>query len=414
LRAMLDPVRLREDFPVLSRVVKGKRLAYLDNAASTQKPWQVVEAVKRFYEEEYSNVGRGVYELAVAATHRYEEARRVVAGLIGARPGELVFTGNTTGAINLAAYSMLLSGILGRGRDIVATVMEHHSNLLPWLRAAQLSGARLRLAPVDDEGRLLLDELEKMVTDNTAVVAVTHVSNVTGVVNPVGEICGIAHDHGALCLVDGAQSVPHMPVDVKKIGADFLAFSGHKMMGPMGIGGLYIGGELIERLETPFPGGGTAKDVEVDGGVSPLWVDVPYRFEPGTPNVAGAVGLMEAARYLKNVGLGEVERHERRLVERLMERLSELGAIIYGPREPGERAGIVSFNVRGIAPHDLAAILDSEAIAVRSGLFCAAPLMKRLEAAHGAVRASFYLYNSEDEVERLLETLKKLEGMMSF
>lgn len=414
MRAMLDPVKLREDFPVLSKTIRGKRLAYLDNAASTQKPRCVIDAVRRFYEEEYANVGRGVYELAVAATRRYEEARRVVAGFIGAKPEELVFTRNTTDGINLVAYSMLATGMIGRGRDIVTTAMEHHSDLLPWLRVAKLSGARLRLAPIDDEGRLLMDEFERMVTDETAIVAVTHVSNVTGIVNPVKEICRIAHEHGALCLVDGAQSVPHMPVDVGEIDADFLAFSGHKMAGPMGIGGLYIRGEIMERLEPPFPGGGTVKDVDAEEGVKPLWADAPYRFEPGTPNVAGAVGLMEAVRYLRNVGLSEVERHEKKLVEAMMEGLSELSSLIYGPGSPEERSGIVSFNVRGIAPHDLAAVLDSEAIAVRSGLFCAAPLMKRLGAPHGAVRASFYLYNTEEEVERVLETIKKLEGMMAF
>ncbi len=411
---MLDPASLRSDFPVLSLTFRGKRIAYLDNAATTQKPRSVIEAVKRFYESSYANVGRGVYQLSLEATRRYEEARRVVAGFIGARPGELVFTRNATEGINMAAYSLLASGLLGRGKNIVISVMEHHSNMLPWARVAEISGAELRVAGVDDEGRLLMDELERLVDDSTTIVALTHVSNVTGVVNPVEEICRVAHEHGALCLVDGAQSVPHMPVDVKRIDADFLAFSGHKMVGPMGIGGLYIRGEVMERLVPPFTGGGTVRGAKISEKVEPLWVDMPYRFEAGTPNVAGAVGLAEAARYLERVGMGEVERHERRLVEELLEGLEGLNVAVYGPRSPEERSGIVTFNLRGVAPHDLAAVLDNEAIAVRSGNFCAAPLMERLGAPEGAVRASVYLYNDSEEVERLIGVLKKMEGLMSF
>ncbi len=411
---MLDPGKLRGDFPALSLTFHGKSLVYLDNAATTQKPYPVIRAVKEFYEKKYANVGRGIYDLALAATNAYEEARRVVAGFIGARPEELIFTSNTTNSINLAAYSLLASGLLDRGKNIVTSLMEHHSNLLPWYRVAAASGAELRLAGVDGKGRLLMDELEKMVDENTAVVAVSHVSNVTGVVNPVAEICRVAHEKGALCLVDGAQSVPHLPVRVGEIGADFLAFSGHKMMGPMGIGGLYVRSDVLEKLAPPFVGGGTVRDVEINGDVEPLWTKPPHRFEAGTPNVAGAVGLAEAVRYLSRVGPGNVEAHEKKLVEALLEGLRDLNAVIYGPEDPDERSGIVTFNLRGMAPHDLAALLSDEAIAVRSGLFCAAPLMKKLGGESGAVRASFYLYNTVEEVERLLEVLGKVEGMMNF
>jgi cysteine desulfurase/selenocysteine lyase len=411
---MLDVEAIRRDFPILGKKVHGKPLIYFDNAATSQKPRQVIEAVENFYRSQNANIGRSLHELAVTATEAYEEARKIVSAFIGALPEELVFTKNATESINLAAYSLLVSGLLPRGSEIVVTRMEHHSNLLPWQQVARLAGASLKVVEVDDEGRLLLDDLERKVTDKARVVAFTHVSNVTGVVNPVEEVCRVAHEHGALCLVDGAQSVPHLPVDVRRIEADFLAFSGHKMLGPMGIGGLFIRRELAERLEPPFPGGGAISLVDCsETSCTAEWLAPPHRFEAGTPNVAGAVGLAAAVEYLSRVGMERVELHERRLTERALKVLEELGVIVYGPKDLRDRAGVVSFNVPGLTPHEVAQLLDMEGIAVRSGHHCALPLVKRLGAPMGTVRASFYLYNTVEEVEAFGLALEKIVKLAS-
>lgn len=409
---MLDPYRVRRDFPILSKKVHGKQLVYFDNAATSQRPLQVVEAVESFYKSLNANIGRSVHELGLRATEAYEDSRKIVAAFIGAKPEELVFTKNTTESINLAAYSLLVSGLISRGDAIVVTRMEHHSNLLPWVRVAKLAGAELRVVDVDDEGRLRLDEYEKALSRGAKIVAVTHVSNVTGVVNPVKELCRLAHDAGAFCLVDGAQSTPHMRVDVKDIGADFFAFSGHKMLGPMGTGGLYIRGDLAERLEPPFPGGGAISLVScAEDSCSAEWLHPPHKFEAGTPNVAGAVGLAKAVEYLRSVGMEDVEEHEKRLTAKLLEVLESVGARIYGPRDMKDRLGVVSFNLDGLTPHEVASMLDLEGIAVRSGHHCALPLVKRLGSPMGTVRASLYLYNTPEEVEyfgAVLEKIKKL------
>ncbi|ABL78349.1 aminotransferase class V-fold PLP-dependent enzyme [Thermofilum pendens] len=409
---MLDPYRVRRDFPILSKKVHGKQLVYFDNAATSQRPLQVVEAVESFYKSLNANIGRSVHELGLRATEAYEDSRKIVAAFIGAKPEELVFTKNTTESINLAAYSLLVSGLISRGDAIVVTRMEHHSNLLPWVRVAKLAGAELRVVDVDDEGRLRLDEYEKALSRGAKIVAVTHVSNVTGVVNPVKELCRLAHDAGAFCLVDGAQSTPHMRVDVKDIGADFFAFSGHKMLGPMGTGGLYIRGDLAERLEPPFPGGGAISLVScAEDSCSAEWLHPPHKFEAGTPNVAGAVGLAKAVEYLRSVGMEDVEEHEKRLTAKLLEVLEGVGARIYGPRDMKDRLGVVSFNLDGLTPHEVASMLDLEGIAVRSGHHCALPLVKRLGSPMGTVRASLYLYNTPEEVEyfgAVLEKIKKL------
>lgn len=410
---MLDVEAIREDFPILKRKVHGKPLIYFDNAATSQRPIQVIEAVSKFYRSSNANIGRSVHELGVSATEEYEHARRVVASFIGAKPAELVFTKNTTDSINLAAYSLLVSGEIGKGDEIVITRMEHHSNILPWQRVSRIAGAELKVAEVDDMGRLLLDDLEKKMGERTKIVAVTHVSNVTGVVNPVKEICSMAHSVGALCLIDGAQSTPHIKIDVKAIDADFFAFSGHKMLGPMGTGGLYVREELGEKLEPPFPGGGAIADVSCRETCSAEWLPSPHKFEAGTPNVAGAVGLREAVTYLKRVGMENIEWHERDLVRYFLENIEGLAIEIYGPMDFRERLGVVSFNIRGVAPHDLAAILDSEGIAVRSGHHCALPLIKRLGAPSGTARASFYLYNTREEIDVMLEVLRRIEKLMA-
>lgn len=409
---MLNVSGIRKDFPVLEKKIHGKQLVYFDNAATTQKPIQVLEAVEQFYRTINANVGRSVHELGLRATEAYEESRKIVSAFIGAMPDELVFTKQTTEAINLAAYSLLASGMISRGDLILTTRMEHHSNLLPWVRVAKLAGARLRIVNVDEEGRLDMDDFDKGLAMGPRVVAVTHVSNVTGVVNPVKEICREAHSHGAICLVDGAQSAPHMPIDVKEIDADFFAFSGHKMLGPMGIGGLYIRRELAEKLEPPFPGGGAISLVECqEDNCSAEWLHAPHKFEAGTPNVAGAVGLARAVEYLKKLGMGEVEEHEKMLTKRLLEVLEDLEVKIYGPLEVKDRLGVVSFNVKGLTPHEVASMLDLEGIAIRSGHHCALPLVKRLGSPIGTARASLYLYNTEEEIEYFARVLEKIKKM---
>ncbi|MEZ0346425.1 MAG: SufS family cysteine desulfurase [Infirmifilum sp.] len=406
---MLNPYEIRKDFPIFNRKVHGKQLIYFDNAATSQRPTQVVEAVDGFYRSQNANIGRSVHELAVTATEAYEASRKIVASFIGARPDELVFTKNATESINLAAYSLLASGMLQRSDEILVTRMEHHSNLLPWIRVARLAHASVRVVDVTEEGRLDLEDFKRKLSDKTRVVAVTHVSNVTGVVNPVREICEEAHKHGALCLVDGAQSVPHIKVDVTAIGADFLAFSGHKMLGPMGIGGLFIKRELGERLEPPFPGGGAISLVSCEGdSCSAEWLSHPQKFEAGTPNVAGAIGLSVAVEYLERVGLEYIEKHERELTQRCLEILNDAGARIYGPIDLTDRVGVVSFTIDGLTPHEVAQLLDSEGIAVRSGHHCALPLVKRLGAPMGTVRASFYLYNTFEELDAFREALRKI------
>lgn len=409
---MLNVSGIRKDFPVLEKKIHGKQLVYFDNAATTQKPIQVLEAVEQFYRTIYANVGRSVHELGLRATEAYEESRKIVSAFIGAMPDELVFTKQTTEAINLAAYSLLASGMISRGDLILTTRMEHHSNLLPWVRVAKLAGARLRIVNVDEEGWLDMGDFDKALAMGPRVVAVTHVSNVTGVVNPVKEICREAHSHGAICLVDGAQSAPHMPIDVKEIDADFFAFSGHKMLGPMGIGGLYIRRELAEKLEPPFPGGGAISLVECqEDNCSAEWLHAPHKFEAGTPNVAGAVGLARAVEYLKTLGMGEVEEHEKMLTKRLLEVLEDLEVKIYGPLEVKDRLGVVSFNVEGLTPHEVASMLDLEGIAIRSGHHCALPLVKRLGSPIGTARASLYLYNTEEEIEYFARVLEKIKKM---
>ncbi len=410
---MLDVKAIRKDFPIFERKIHGRPLIYFDNAATSQRPIQVIEAVSRFYKNRNANIGRSVHELGISATEEYEQSRRVIASFIGAKSTELVFTKNTTEAINLVAYSLLVSGIISQGDEIIITRMEHHSNMLPWLKISKVVGAELKIVEVDDKGRLLLDDLEKKIGEKTKMVAVTHVSNVTGIINPVKEICSIAHSAEALCLVDGAQSTPHLSINVKDIDADFFAFSGHKMLGPMGIGGLYIREELGEKLEPPFPGGGAITDVVCEETCSAKWLPSPHKFEAGTPNVAGAVGLKEAVTYLRRIGMENIEQHERELAKYFLENIGGLKIEIYGPMDFKERLGVISFNIRGIAPHDLAALLDSEGIAVRSGHHCALPLVRRLGAPTGTVRASFYLYNTKDEIDVMLDVLQRVEKLIA-
>jgi len=396
----MDVAKLREDFPVLSSGV-----IYLDSAATSLKPRAVVDAVRRYYEEYTENVHRGMGRMAQRATDEYEGAREALASFIGAKPHEVAFTSGTTASINIVA-----EGIEWRaGDEIVVTRMEHHSNLLPWIRASKIHGLRLRFVELDDEGRLDMHSLEASLGPRTRLVALTHSSNVTGVVNDVEAVAKLAHDHGALLLVDGAQSVPHMPVDVRRLGADFLAFSGHKMLGPTGIGVLYVSEAAQDSLQPPWLGGGIVE--EVTGDYYRL-LGFPQRLEPGTPNIAGAVGLGAAARYLSGIGMEGVLEHELELVRVALDELRGIeGLSLLGPWSPRGRLGIFSFSLRGRHPDEVAALLsEMSGIEVRSGYHCAQPLHMRY-GFRGTVRASTYLYNTVDEIRALADSLRRISRM---
>ncbi len=405
---LFDVEKVREDFPILSRAISGRRLIYFDNAATTQRPRQVIEAVRRFYEEHNANVHRGLHTLSQEASELYEEAHEVLAKFIGASGmEEVAFLAGTTDALNAVADGWACRN-LGPDDRIVTTVMEHHSNMLPWRRAAQRTGAELVYVDVTEDGMLRWDQLENAINERTRLVAITGMSNVTGQIVDVAEVAKLAHEVDAVLVVDGAQAVPHLPVNVRQAGIDFLAFSGHKMLGPTGIGVLYGRRDLLERMDPPRVGGGMISDVTLEGAE---WADLPWRLEAGTPHIAGAVGLAEAAKYLMDLGMEAVREHERRLTElalRLIEDRLPEDVEVYGPRDVEERGGIVTFNVRGLDPHMTASMLDSFGIAVRSGLHCAHPLHRRMGAAEGTVRASFYVYNTEDEVRTFVDALVEI------
>ncbi len=397
---MYDLEKVRSDFPILERKVDEKKLVYLDNAATSQKPRQVLDALNEYYEEHNANPHRGVHRLAEEATAAYEEAREKVARFLGASEAEgLIFTRGTTESINLVAYAWGRKN-LRAGDEVVLTETEHHSNLVPWQLAARDTGAKLRFIPVLDDGTLDVEAAEHMIGAKTTLVGCIHASNVLGTINPVERLAEIAHDAGALMLVDGAQSAPHLPVDLKDLGCDFFACSGHKMLGPTGVGALWAKPEILDSMD-PFLGGGEMiREVHLDHST---WNDLPHKFEAGTMNVAQVIGLGAAVDYLENIGMESVREHERRLGEYAYRRLSEIeGITIYGPEK--DRAGLVSFSLPDVHPHDVSQLLDAEGIAIRSGHHCAQPLMRRLGVAATA-RASLYLYNTEEEVDALVEAL---------
>ena len=402
----LDATVLRKDFPILTRRFHGKPLVYLDSAATSQKPQSVIDAMSAYYTETNANVHRGVYALSEEATADYESARAKVAGLLHAkRPEEIVFLRGATEGLNLVATS-LGRGALTAGDRVLLTVMEHHSNIVPWHLLRTYQGIGLDFLDIDDSGRLRLDELEQKLTPKTRVVSITHVSNVLGTVNPVREIADRAHDAGALVVVDAAQSVPHRRVDVEALGTDFLTFSGHKALGPSGIGVLWGRYELLEKMP-PFLGGG-----EMIREVHPEMVtyrEPPGRFEAGTPDIGGAHGLAAAVDYLLTVGLDRIGRHERALLDYAIRQCqAQFGDTmrIYGP-SGADREAILSFSLRGVHPHDVASLLDAEGVAIRSGHHCAQPLMERL-GVPALSRASFYLYNTEDDVDRFVGAVGKV------
>ncbi|WP_409345239.1 cysteine desulfurase [Paenibacillus sp. MBLB4367] len=392
---------IREQFPILHQEVNGHPLVYFDSAASSQKPASVIEAVKRYYEHDNANVHRGVHTLGSRATDAYEGAREKVKRFVGSSAAEeIIFTRGTTTAINLVASSYARS-VCKEGDEIVITQMEHHSNLIPWQQVAKATGATLKYIPMQTDGTIRVEDAEATITSRTKMVAMAYVSNVLGVVNPVKQIAEIAHRNGAKILIDGAQSAPHMKVDVQDLDCDFYAFSGHKMCAPTGIGVLYGKKAILENME-PIEFGGEMIDF-VDLYES-TWKDLPYRFEGGTPIIAGAVGLGAAIDFLESVGLDNIHEHEKRITSYAMSRMKEIeGVTIYGPQE---RAGLITFNLGDVHPHDVATVLDAEGVAIRAGHHCAQPLMRWLNASSTA-RASFYLYNTEDEVDRFIAALLK-------
>jgi cysteine desulfurase/selenocysteine lyase len=402
------PERVREDFPLLQLRVHGKPLVYLDSAATSQKPRVVLEALARYYSEYNANVHRGIYLLAELATQRYEEARARVARFINApRPEEVVFTRGTTEAINLVAYTWGRATIRP-GDEILLTEMEHHSNMVPWQILAAEKGARLRYLPFDGQGRLALEELDALLSERTKLVAVTQQSNVLGTINPVAEIARRAHAVGALVLVDGAQSVPHMPVDVQALGCDFLAFSAHKMCGPTGAGALWGRYELLQAMP-PFHGGGEMIMLVTLEGAT--YKDPPHKFEAGTPNIADCIVWATAIDYLEGLGMAAIREHERQLLRYALGQLREVpGVRVFGPEDVEQRGSAIAFDVQGVHPHDVAQVLDQEGIAVRAGHHCAQPLHRRLGLA-ASTRASLYLYNTPGDIDALtrgLETVRRL------
>ena len=396
--------RVRADFPILSRTVGGRRLVYLDSAATAQKPRQVLDAVRLFYERSNSNVHRSIHTLGEEATELYEAARDRVRAFIGARyREEIVFTKGTTEAINLVVQTWARRALV-QGDEILLSEMEHHSNLVPWILLAREKKLRLKHVPVTDEGTLDLQEFERLLTRRTRLVALAHVSNVLGTINPVADIIERAQAAGARVLLDGAQAAPHLPVDVAALGPDFYAFSGHKLGAPTGIGVLYGRREVMEPLEPFFGGSEIIREVWLDRAT---WNDLPWRFEPGTPPIAQAIGLGAAIDYVEGLGRDAVRQHDTELVTEALGRLGEVEDLeLYGPREPEIRAGVLSFNFPGVHPHDLSAALDTEGVAVRAGHHCAQPLMRRFGVA-GTTRASFFVHTGVDDIAALVAALTR-------
>ena len=397
--------KVREDFPILKREINGYPLAFLDNAATTQKPQCVIDALVRFYENYNCNVSRGVYTLAEEATGIYEEGRKTVAKFIGAEScGNIIFTRGTTESINLVASAWSQPN-LKAGDRIIVTEMEHHSNLVPWQLAAQSSGVELIFCPITPEGRLDLEVLEELLTDSVKLLAVTAVSNVLGTANPIAKIVEKVHERDVPVLVDAAQAVARMPIDVSEWDCDFLAFSGHKVYGPTGIGVLYAKNERLDEMRPYQGGGGMIRQV---GQQSSTWADVPQKFEAGTPPVAEVFGLMSALEYISNVGMLEIKKHEQDLVNHTLEKLQEFPDLeLYGPADSTDRSGVLSFNLREVHPHDVAQVLDENGIAVRAGHHCTQILHERLGIA-ASVRMSFGLYNEVPEIDRLFSALEQV------
>lgn len=401
---------IRNHFPILDQEINGHPLVYLDSAATSQKPIQVIEALDRYYRFDNANVHRGVHTLGNRATDGYEGAREKVRKFINAKSTqEVIFMRGTTTAINTVAQSYGRANV-SEGDEIVITHMEHHSNIIPWQQLAKETGAVLKYIDLEEDGTLSLDKVRETITDKTKIVSIMYVSNVLGTMNPIEEITKIAHEHGAVMCVDAAQAAPHMRIDVQNLNCDFLAFSGHKMCGPTGIGVLYGKKDLLNNME-PIEFGGEM--IDFVGLHDSTWKELPWKFEGGTPIIAGAIGLGAAIDFLEEIGLDAIEQHEHELAGYAMDKMSEIdGLTIYGPRDPEKRAGLVTFNLDDVHPHDVATVLDMSGIAVRAGHHCAQPLMKWLQVSSTA-RASFYLYNTTDDVDRLVEGLRSTKEYFS-
>ncbi|WP_178915100.1 aminotransferase class V-fold PLP-dependent enzyme [Natronomonas gomsonensis] len=405
----LDVEALREDFPILQREVNGTDLVYLDNAATTQTPEQVIGAITDYYRNYNANVHRGIHQLSQEASIAYEEAHDRVAEFIGAAGREeIVFTKNTTESMNLVAYAWGLNE-LGPGDEVVLTEMEHHASLVTWQQIAKRTGADCKYIPITDEGRLDMDAARELITDDTAMVSAVHVSNTLGTINPVSELADIAHDHGAYMFVDAAQSVPNRSVDVEELDADFLAFSGHKMAGPTGIGVLYGKEHILEGMEPYLYGGDMILKVTFEDAT---WNELPWKFEAGTPNICEGIALAAACDYLEDIGMEAIQRHEAELAEYAYDRLTEWDDVeVYGP-PADDRGGLVAFNVEGLHAHDLSSILNDYGVAIRAGDHCTQPLHDVLGATASA-RASFYLYNTKDEVDELVDAVDEARELFS-
>ena len=399
---MIDVEKIRKDFPILDQIVNDEPLVYLDNAATTQKPKAVLEAVNRYYQEDNANVHRGVHTLAERATASYEAARETVRRFINASSTkEVLFTRGTTTGLNW--IGRFAEEILEEGDEVLISIMEHHSNILPWQEACRKTGAKLVYVYLKDGG-LDLEDFRKKLTDRTKFVSIAHASNVLGVINPIQEIAQLAHEKGAIVVVDGAQSVPHMKIDVQKLDADFFVFSGHKMAGPTGIGVLYGKEQYLNQM-SPVEFGGEMIDFVYEQ--SATWKELPWKFEAGTPNMAGAIGLAAAIDYLEAIGMDAIEHHEQDLIAYVFPKLQAIeGLKIYGSQDLAKRSGVISFNLGNLHPHDLATALDYEGVAVRAGHHCAQPLIQYLEVPATA-RASFYLYNTKEDCDKLVEALIK-------
>lgn len=397
----------RKDFPIL----QGNDYIYFDNAATTQRPTQVIDAIADFYKRSNANPLRGLYDWSVDATDRYEHARSTVASFIGAKKScEIVFTRNTTESMNLIAYSYGLKNVKA-GDEIVITVMEHHSNILPWQMVCRQTGAKLIFLEPDDQGVITKEEYESKITDRAKIVSIGHVSNVLGVTNPVKEIAAYAHSKGAIAIADGAQAAPHIKVDVQDLGVDFYAFSGHKLLAPMGIGVLYGREQLLDAMDPFLTGGEMIEYVTRD---SATWAELPHKFEAGTVNAADAVGLEAAIEYVEQVGFDVIEAQEKKLTSLLMDGMRDLSYIkIYGSEDPAKHCGIVTFTIDGVHPHDTASILNEDHVCIRAGHHCAQPLMQFLNVGSTA-RASLYFYNTEDEVKRFLSVLSGVRKVMGY
>lgn len=399
-----------KDFPILEQQVNGKRLAYLDSTATSQKPKQVIDALSDYYERYNSNVHRGVHTLGSLATDGYEGARETVRRFIHAKYfEEIIFTRGTTAAINMIAHSYGDANV-GEGDEIVVTQMEHHANLVPWQQLAKRQGATLKFIPMAEDGTITLEAVRETVSERTKIVAIAHVSNVLGTINDIKAIAEIAHEHGAIISVDGAQSVPHMKVDVQDLNVDFYSFSGHKMLGPTGIGVLYGKREHLNQMEPTEFGGDMIDFVDL---YDSTWTDLTTKFEAGTPLIAQAIGLQAAIEYIESIGFDAIHEHEQALTTYAYEQMSQIEGIdIYGPSKD-KRAGIITFNLKDVHPHDVATALDTEGVAVRAGHHCAQPLMKWLNVSSTA-RASFYIYNTKEDIDQLVEGLKQTKEFFSY